>query len=247
MLNFVICDDNENSLSKFSKMLNLVFENNNLDGQILLSTPNAYDALNFIAKNTIDVVILDIDLQADISGLDLAQKIRKINKNAYIIFATAHLEYLIMAYKCKTFDYLPKPITLNNLESTIIRLYNDVKIAEKQTSYIKINNKDTLLNADLVYFIQKDNSRLIFKTATTEYSTYSSFNKVQPNLPSNFMRCHKSYIVNMTNIEKIDKDTIFFDSTNVLKCYIGHFYKKNFLEVFNNEFNGIFNNEQSVI
>ena len=99
MLNFVICDDNENSLSKFSKMLNLVFENNNLDGQILLSTPNAYDALNFIAKNTIDVVILDIDLQADISGLDLAQKIRKINKNAYIIFATAHLEYLIMAYK----------------------------------------------------------------------------------------------------------------------------------------------------
>ena len=247
MLNFVICDDNENSLSKFSKMLNLVFENNNLDGQILLSTPNAYDALNFIAKNTIDVVILDIDLQADISGLDLAQKIRKINKNAYIIFATAHLEYLIMAYKCKTFDYLPKPITLNNLESTIIRLYNDVKIAEKQTSYIKINNKDTLLNANLVYFIQKDNSRLIFKTATTEYSTYSSFNKVQPNLPSNFMRCHKSYIVNMTNIEKIDKDTIFFDSTNVLKCYIGHFYKKNFLEVFNNEFNGIFNNEQSVI
>ena len=247
MLNFVICDDNENSLSKFSKMLNLVFENNNLDGQILLSTPNAYDALNFIAKNTIDVVILDIDLQADISGLDLAQRIRKINKNAYIIFATAHLEYLIMAYKCKTFDYLPKPITLNNLESTIIRLYNDVKIAEKQTSYIKINNKDTLLNANLVYFIQKDNSRLIFKTATTEYSTYSSFNKVQPNLPSNFMRCHKSYIVNMTNIEKIDKDTIFFDSTNVLKCYIGHFYKKNFLEVFNNEFNGIFNNEQSVI
>lgn len=247
MLNFVICDDNENSLSKFSKMLNLVFENNNLDGQILLSTPNAYDALNFIAKNTIDVVILDIDLQADISGLDLAQKIRKINKNAYIIFATAHLEYLIMAYKCKTFDYLPKPITLNNLESTIIRLYNDVKIAEKQTSYIKINNKDTLLNADLVYFIQKDNSRLIFKTATTEYSTYSSFNKVQPNLPSNFMRCHKSYIVNMTNIEKIDKDTIFFDSTNVLKCYIGHFYKKNFWEVFNNEFNGIFNDEQSVI
>ena len=247
MLNFVICDDNENSLSKFSKMLNVVFENNNLQGHISLSSPDPYDVLEYVSKHTVDAVILDIDLQSDISGLDLAQKIREISKNIYIIFATAHLEYLIMAYKCKTFDYLPKPITLNNLESTILRLYNDIQLSKKKTSYIKINNKNTLLNADSVCFIQKDNSRLVFKTTNSEYSTYSSFNKIQPDLPSYFMRCHKSFIVNMANIEKIDKDTIFFGSSNALKCYIGHFYKKNFLEVFNNEFNGIFNGEQSAI
>ena len=85
MLNFVICDDNENSLSKFSKMLNLVFENNNLEGHITLSSPNPYDVLEYVSKHTVDAVILDIDLQSDISGLDLAQKIREISKNIYII------------------------------------------------------------------------------------------------------------------------------------------------------------------
>ena len=126
-------------------------------------------------------------------------------------------------------------------------MYNDIQLSKKKISYIKINNKNTLLNADSVCFIQKDNSRLVFKTTNSEYSTYSSFNKIQPDLPSYFKRCHKSFIVNMANIEKIDKDTIFFGSSNALKCYIGHFYKKNFLEVFNNEFNGIFNGEQSTI
>lgn len=245
MLNFVICDDNENSLNKFSKLLNLIFDNNDLDGQILLTTTNAYDALNYVINNNVDVVILDIDLQSDISGLELAQKIRNINKYIYIIFATAHLEYLISAYKCKTFDYLTKPISLNNLESTILRLFNDIKGTKKTSSFIKINNKNTLLNADSICFIQKDNSRVVFKTPTTEYSTYSSFNKLKEDLPSNFVRCHKSFIVNISNIKTIDKDIIFFNSNNTLKCYIGHFYKKNFLEVFNNEYNKFFNNKQS--
>ena len=147
MLNFVLCDDNINTLNRFSKMLDLVFINNNLDGNISFTSSNANEVLNFVKNHTVDVIILDIDLQSTISGLDLAKKIRDINKKIYIIFATAHLEYLILAYKCKTFDYLAKPISLNNLESTILRLFNDVYSDTSNASFIKINNKNTIINA----------------------------------------------------------------------------------------------------
>lgn len=235
MLNFVLCDDNINALNRFSKMLNLVFVNNDLDGHISLASPDANEVLNFIKKNNVDVVILDIDLQSNMSGLDLAQKIRSINKKIYIIFATAHLEYLILAYKCKTFDYLTKPISLNNLESTILRLFDDVCSDTSNPSFIKINNKNTIIKADSICYIEKDNTKLIFRSASTDYSVYSSFNKIQPTLPPNFIRCHKSYIANIHNIESINETTIHFDKTDKLKCYIGQHYRKKFLEVINND------------
>lgn len=235
MLNFVLCDDNINVLNKFSKMLNLIFVNNNLDGYVSLASPDANEVLNFIKHNNVDVIILDIDLQSNISGLDLAQQIRNINKKIYIIFATAHLEYLILAYKCKTFDYLTKPISLNNLESTILRLFNDVCSDTTNASFIKINNRNTIINADSICYIEKDNMKLIFKSNSTDYSVYSSFNKIQPTLPPNFIRCHKSYIANIHHIEKIHEATIHFDKTDKLKCYIGQAYRKKFLGVINNE------------
>ena len=241
MLNFVLCDDNISVLNKFSKMLDLIFVNNDLDGKISLTTPDCNEVLNYVENNPVDVVILDIDLKSNISGLDIANKIRSINKKIYIIFATAHLEYLILAYKCKTFDYLPKPISLENLEKTILRLFNDVNEDSSNNSFIKINNRNTIIRADSVCYIEKDNTKLIFKSVDADYCTYSSFNKIKNELPSNFVRCHKSYIVNINNVECIQNDIVHFDKTNRLKCSIGQVYKKKFLEVIKNDIDTTFN------
>ena len=241
MLNFVLCDDNISVLNKFSKMLDLIFVNNDLDGKISYTTPNCNEVLSYIKNNPVDVVILDIDLKSDISGLDIANKIRNINKKIYIIFATAHLEYLILAYKCKTFDYLPKPISLENLEKTILRLFNDVNEDSSNNSFIKINNRNTIIRADSVCYIEKDSTKLIFRSVDADYSVYSSFNKIKNELPSNFIRCHKSYIVNIRNVESIQDNVVHFDKTNRLTCSIGQVYKKKFWEVINNEFNTTIN------
>lgn len=234
MLNFVLCDDNKNALDRFSKMLELVFTNNDLSGQISFASTNANEALNYVKNNIVDVVILDIDLHDTISGLDLAEKIRKINKKIYIIFETAHLEYLLLAYKCKTFDYLPKPISLSNLETTILRLFNDIYQNTSNTSFIKLTCGN-MINANSILYIEKCNTKLIFRAQSTNYSIYSSFTKIQSKLPSNFVRCHKSYIVNIANIDNINNMIIHFDKTNDVKCYIGQFYKKKFMEVLKNE------------
>ena len=54
-------------------------------------------------NNKVDVIMLDINLKSDKTGLHLAEAIRKINKDSYIIFTTGHLEYAMIAYKFKTF------------------------------------------------------------------------------------------------------------------------------------------------
>ena len=195
MLNFVICDDNENILNKFSKILESIFIKYNYDAQIGLMTSNTDELLDYIDDNKTDVLILDINLKSDKSGLEIASLVREKNKDTYFIFTTAHLEYAMMAYKFKTFDYLAKPITVERLEETINRLFEDVNGLPKK--YIKIDNKKTLIDANDILFIKRDGMKLIFHTKNRDYETYSSFNKIQSCLPTNFFRAHKSFVVNV--------------------------------------------------
>jgi len=228
MLNFVICDDNLNILDKFSKILENIFIKHNYDAKIGLKTSDITELLDYIDDNKTDVLILDINLKSDKTGLEIASEVRKRNKDTYFIFTTAHLEYAMMAYKFKTFDYLAKPVTSDRLEETIIRLFEDINGLPKR--YIKLDNKKTIIDESEVLYIKRDGMKLIFHTKNRDYETYSSFNKIQDSFPSNFIRTHKSYIVNINNIENLDPVTniIYFD--NGCTCDIGPKYKKMLME-----------------
>lgn len=234
MLNFVVCDDNAVILNKLSKMLEAIFIKNSFDAQIVLQETCGYNVINFIRSNYVDVLLLDIHLKGDVSGLNIAEELRKTNKNAYIIFTTGHLEYVIMAYKFKTFDYLPKPITMERLEETILRLFSDLESAHQSKKYIKIGNKQTIVCENDIQYIKRDGMKLVFHTDSQEYETYSSFNKIQDFLPDNFVRCHKSFIVNVNKISNVETSSNTISFGNNSHCLIGPKYKNNFMEVFDN-------------
>lgn len=233
MLDFVLCDDNLNVLKKLEKMLESVLIRNKFDAQIVLSTTRPDELMNYIRNHTVNVVFLDIELRSNITGLDLADMIRKKDKNVYIIFTTGHLEYGLVAYRYKTFDYLPKPVTPERLEDTIIRLFEDV--SGTQTNFVRLDNNKTIIRQDSIQYIQKDGMKVIFHTDTRDYETYSSFKKILPQLPNQFMQCHKSYIVNLKKVTDIDttKSVVWLNNNKDLKCFIGPKYKNKFMEVFN--------------
>lgn len=232
MLNFILCDDNVPSLNRLSKMLESIFINNNIDARIglLASTPS--ETLEYIQKNKVDVLFLDINLNDTLNGCDIADLVRKKNKNIYIIFLTGHLEYALLAYKYKTFDYLPKPIVDERLEETILRLIEDITL--EPANFIKLNNNRTIINANEINYIKKDGMKLIFCTNKENYETYSSFSKFKSCLPDNFVRCHKSYIVNINNVTKFRSNENILELKGHEQCAIGAKYKNNFLEVFKN-------------
>lgn len=179
-----------------------------------------------------DVLILDINLKADKSGLEVASKVRESNKDTYFIFTTAHLEYAMMAYKFKTFDYLAKPVTADRLEETIVRLFDDINGLPKR--YLKLDNKKTIIDQGEILYIKRDGMKLIFHTKSRDYETYSSFNKIMTLLPSNFVRAHKSFIVNIDNIANLDSigNIVYFDNGST--CEIGPKFKKSLIEEVNN-------------
>ena len=185
MLNFVLCDDNPSAIDKLSKMLNSIIISHNLKGQITFSTNNPNELLKYVQTHQTHVLLLDIDLKTSTSGLELAEKIRKVDKNIYIIFVTGHFEFGLVAYKYKTFDFLQKPLTKERFEETILRLYSD--ILGNKTKYIQLDNNKTVIKESSIRFIKKDGMKVIFHTDTRDYETYSSFNKISAMLPYNFV------------------------------------------------------------
>lgn len=229
MVNFALCDDNVNILDHLEKMLENIFTKNNFDARVTFKSSNSTDMIDFISKNKIDVVLLDINLKSNKSGLELAKAIRNMHKNTYIIFTTGHLEYAMVAYKFRTFDYLAKPITYDRLEDTIVRLFEDINTAPKR--YIKIDNKNTLVDAAEVIYIKRDGMKLVFHTPNSDYDTYSSFNKFQDKLPKNYIRCHKSYVANISQIRDVEPVSGVITFKDGSTCSIGPKYKFELLEV----------------
>ena len=233
MLHFVLCDDNVQILNRLDSVLEKIFFKHNIDADIVCKATNAEDALQFINNNlnTVNVLFLDINLKSKISGCDIADMVRKKDKNIYIIFLTGHLEYALLAYQYKTFDYLPKPFSDERLEETILRLVDDTK--DSNSKFIKLTS-NTILKEDDINYVKKDGMKLVFCTPDKNYETYSSFSKIQNCLPENFVRCHKSYIVNINNIKDFNptNNSITFGKNS--SCFVGAKYKNNFLEVLKN-------------
>ena len=233
MINFVLCDDNARLLNKLKIFLESIFMKYDLDAYVSYITTNASDLLNFVNSNKVDVLFLDIDLNSKLNGIDIAKDIRKYNKDIYLIFVTAHFEYIISAYECKTFDFIHKPITKSQLEKTVLRLFEDIEYSS--TKFIKLFGRNELINQSVVNFIQKDGMKAIYNTDSGTLKSYCSFSNIINTLPDNFVRCHKSFIVNMDNISNVDlkSNTVYFKDTND-SCDIGPKYKNNFMEVLNN-------------
>lgn len=232
MLNFVICDDNLNILSKLKTMLENIFVKNSFEAKVAFTSDNIDDTLTYIDSNKVDVLMLDINLKAGKSGLELAEAVRKKNKDVYLIFTTGHLEYAMVAYKFKTFDYLAKPITYDRLEDTVKRLFEDINGLPKK--YIKIDNKNTIIDESQVHFIKRDGMKLIFHTSSRDYDAYSSFAKLEDKLPENFVRCHKSFVVNLDNVKNMDPVTSTVYLNDDSSCSIGPKYKQELMEVIKN-------------
>ena len=230
MLKIAIIDDEPKAVSNLSHLLDSIFMKYDYDANVIFETTTVDSLLNYLNENTIDVLFLDIELKSYMSGLDIAERVRKTNKNCYFIFITAFSEYGLDAYKYKTFDYITKPFDSKRVEDCINRLFEDINGLPRK--FIKIDNKNTIIEESEIKYIHRDGMKIVFHTASRDYKIYSSFNKLKNKLPPNFVRCHKSFIANINNITKVEplKNIVYFDSSF---CDIGHKYKNNFMEVIN--------------
>ena len=181
---------------------------------LLASFRNGLKAIEFLAKTSVDVIFLDINMP-HVSGTQIAKLIQEHSK---IIFTTAYSEYAVESYELNAFDYLLKPISLERFNATIAKLLkedlnfdsNDNKI--KNTILIKSGSSIHRTNIDDILFLEKDGNYMTYHTKGNKILARESINEALEKLPQQFIQCHKSYIINTSQVDIIEKH----------ECQIGH-------------------------
>jgi len=203
------------------KLLRMIIENQ--EGfQVVSECENFAGAMSDFVKFRPDVAFVDIDLNGE-SGLECAKVLTELNPKLKVIFATAHSEYMANAFEIYAFDYLVKPFNVERVVKTLSRIKGEkimqsaekenvpmtdtVSQSEQHSEKLMIRGKEQVLFVDKKDIIFVERCENVTDIVTTEevFKTAASLVDLEEKLnPAEFMRCHKSYIINLTRISRIE-------------------------------------------
>jgi len=210
--------------------------------QLQNSFTNAIKALEYLQNNSIDLMFVDINMP-DLSGIDFVKSLSNAPK---VIFTTAYREFAVEGFQLDAADYLVKPIAytdfLKAANKTKSRYFSQVEdeLTEVKSDsnflFLKSEYKIVRINFNNIIYIEgmRDYVRVHLDNQKPIMSLLS-MKKIIACLPDNdFMRVHRSFIVNLKKVQTIDRNRILFN--NDVYIPVSDQYKDNFQEFLNNNF-----------
>jgi two-component system response regulator LytT len=207
-------------------------------------TSTGEDAIKLTEELKPDLILMDIMLKGDISGIDAAIQIRE-KYNIPIIYLTAYADEsnLNRAKISEPYGYILKPFKEIDLRTSIeMSLYKheketDVKkerdflysIIENKDSkdilFVKSNSRLVKVKSSDIYFVEALKDYVVINTANTRYTIHATMKDIEKKLPANdFVRVHRSFIVRIDKIVAIEQPNLILEEDKKL-IPIGGSYK----------------------
>ncbi|MCG8330891.1 MAG: LytTR family DNA-binding domain-containing protein [Chitinophagales bacterium] len=202
--------------------------------ELAASCKNAFEVMEVLQVQTIDILFLDINMPK-LSGIGLLKSLRQAPE---VIITTAYPEYAVEGFELSVTDYLLKPFSIERFLQAIAKVQQKqatptVQTVVSSTSdaakslFIKSEKKIIKLRPDDIFYVEAYGNYIKVFTDSMILSQ-QSLSEFLEKLPANFVRIHKSYIINFEYLKLIDGNQIIL--LNEVKLPIGKSYKKNLLE-----------------
>jgi two-component system LytT family response regulator len=231
MITAILVDDEEKAL----KTLSLLIQEHCPDVKVVATASNALEAVKNILHEKPDAVFLDVQMPG-YNGFDILDQIK--DTNVTCIFTTAHKDYAINALRKGAFDYLLKPLDIEELVACVERVkhkLNKNAPASNTPGIIELSVKDGII------FVKQE--QVIRLEASGSYTTFHLENNVrhmvsktmkeyEALLDSNmFFRCHNSHIINLKKVIKFSNNGGYFaELSNGASIEIARRNKDTFLD-----------------
>jgi two-component system LytT family response regulator len=186
--------------------------------EVVGESDNLADAVALFTKTKAEVIFLDIEINGT-NGLECAKIIADLEPKTKIIFATAHSEYMLNAFEIYAFDYLVKPFNVERVYHTLDRIKSLTESDNKDDHLDKIikyergldkllvKGKESMSFVDIneIVLVQRENNSTVIYTKKDSFTTSASLGDIEAKLDTEqFMRSHKSYLINVSQIKKIE-------------------------------------------
>lgn len=197
MLSIALYSDDLESISLFQKKLECELLKQRIDAKINTITNDKEQIEKLIKTKEIDFLILDTNSLS----IEYAKKLRKYNKDFYLMFLSNDYSYLKAALTTKIFDYLIKPISPVIIHDLVSRIKDEIN---ESGMFININKWQSVKASEIIY-MEKSINRTVITTTNGNLSCTKTLDKMEDSLPKNFARCHRSFIINKDKIVSLDR------------------------------------------
>lgn len=227
MLRILLADDEPIFLSKLERLLTNYSDSMKINVQVHKYTR---DDMSSIVLSKFDIAFLDIDFGSECgSGIEIARRIRQHREDTVIIFVTNFVEYAPEGYELKAFRYLLKSDIDIKLK-VYFKEAIDHFLSKREMITIQNNGELTNILVDDILFLESDKHTIYIKMLNDkrkQYGCYSTLQNFTQKLePLGFLRIHKSYLVNMKHIVKLQCSDVTL--TNGLTLSVS---EKNYSEI----------------
>ncbi|PWG79556.1 LytR/AlgR family response regulator transcription factor [Pararcticibacter amylolyticus] len=232
-MNCIIVDDEPLARKAIQK---LVYQTENLE---VIGSFNGADATSdFLAKNAVDLIFLDIQMPG-VNGIEFA---RSIPRNTLVVFTTAFHEFASESYEVDAIDYLIKPVKLERFQKAVEKARTYCKLFHTKHTNSNIEN----ITADYIFvraerrifkvhfsdilYIEGLKDYVIIYLESQKVITLMNIKTIHELLPKSFfVRVSKSYIINVGNIDSVDNNTVYIGENEIP---IGNIYRDYFFNEF---------------
>ena len=216
--------------------------------QLAAQCQSATEARKFLEHDSVDAIFCDINMP-DLSGMEF---VKSLAVPPLVVFTTAYSEYAVEGFRVNAVDYLLKPFGMQDFLRAADRLKERLQpiatAGSPAPATADSNDADTLFVktdyrivkvaiADIRYIeAMSEYLKLHLKSDPRPLITLLSMKKIEERLPSWFMRIHRSYIVNLREIQEVNKNRIIMDGDTFLP--VGDMYREAFQQYLDSRFLG---------
>lgn len=175
--------------------------------ELVFSTENPIEALEYIRKNEADLIFLDIQM-SELTGINFMKIVG--DKLKYIL-TTAYSEYALEGYEHNVIDYLLKPISFDRFQKSALKAQERFPTNETSANsyfFVKSSGQQHKINFDEILYVESIKDYVSIKTDNQEYIVLDTLKSLEKQLSDRFTRIHKSFIVNVDKIIRINPKTI---------------------------------------
>ncbi len=195
--------------------------------ELVFSTENPIEALDYIQKNESDLVFLDIQMP-ELMGINFMKILG--DKQKYIL-TTAYSEYALEGYDHNIVDYLLKPISFERFYKSSLKAQERFVVNETKEDahfFVKSSGQQHRVNFEEILYIESIKDYVNIKTSEQEYIVLDTLKSMEQQLPeSSFARIHKSFIINLNQIKNVSTKKVTLISEQQIP--IGESYRMKLL------------------
>lgn len=227
MLNCIVVDDDEMSRKV---VVHFIEKTNFL--QLTKEFDNGLDATRYLDEEHVDIIFLDVQMP-EMSGMDF---INALEKDIDVILITSEQKYAVEAFEKKVTDYLVKPIEYSRFIQAAEKALKNVEIkraaaGQRKEFYVRADAKIVRISYEKILFVEALADYVIIQTEAKKHIVHFTMKGIANRLPEEeFVRTHRSYIVNLDKIEALEDNSILIGEKYIP---IGASYKEALLDQLN--------------